>query len=202
MNKLLAVSAVLGGLLLTSVPAQAHCDSLDGPVATVAMKALETGNVNVVLPHAPVAAESEIKSAFAQARHMRETGAEARKLADRYFLETVVRLHRQGENAPYTGLKPAGADFGPVIPAAEKALETGSPDDLVALLTDAVRRQVEERFRRSLAARSLPREPRDHADVAAARKRVHAELGFIGYAESLHQALKGQAPHAEGGHTD
>jgi hypothetical protein len=202
MKKLLVVSALLGGLLLAPGSAQAHCDALDGPVATVATKALETGNVNAVLPFAPAAAESEIRDVFAQVRSVRGTNAETRKLADRYFLETVVRLHRQGENAPYTGLKPAGTDFGPIIPAAEEALETGDSKQLVALLTEGVRRHVEERFRNTLKAQSLPRPPQNHADVAAARERVHAELGFVVYAEGLHQALIGQGSHAEGGHKD
>lgn len=202
MRKLLVVSALLGGLLLAPVSARAHCDAIDGPVTNVAAKALETGNVNAVLPYAPAAAEAEIRDVFAQVLRVRGANTETRKVADRYFLETVVRLHRQGENAPYTGLKPAGTDFGPLIPAAEKALETGDSEQLVALLTEAVRRHVEERFRNALKARSLPRLPQQHADVAAARERVHAELGFVGYAEGLHQALEGGGRHSEGGHKD
>lgn len=199
MRKLFAVSAVLGGLVLVPFSAQAHCDTLDGPVAEAAYKALETGNVNLVLPYAPAAAEAEITAAFKQVVRVRAKDTESRVLADRYFLETVVRLHRQGENAPYTGLKPAGLDFGPVIPAAEKALESGDPEALVALVTKAVRQHVQDRFQNALEAKSLPRNPDEHADVAAARERVHAELGFVLYAEGLHQALKGQTAHAEGG---
>jgi tetratricopeptide (TPR) repeat protein len=37
----------------------------------------------------------------------------------------VVRIHRAGEGAPYTGLKPAGLSEGPIIPIAEKAIEIG-----------------------------------------------------------------------------
>jgi hypothetical protein len=199
MKKLLIISALLGGLALAPQSAQAHCDTMDGPVAQAAAKALETGNVNAVLPYAPVAAEAEITAAFEQARRVRVKDAEARRLADRFFLETVVRLHRQGENAPYTGLKPAGMDFGPVIPAAEGALESGDAEPLVTLLTNAVRAHVQERIKHSLQARSLPGEPANHAEVAAARERVEAELGFVLYAESLHQAIKGQAAHAEAG---
>ena len=49
-------------------------------------------------------------------------------MADLYFFETVVRVHRAGEGAAYNGLKPAGLDEGPVIPIAEKAIETASPE--------------------------------------------------------------------------
>jgi len=200
MKKLLVFSTLFGGLLLASPSAQAHCDTLDGPVARVAIRALETANVNAVLPYVPAAAEAEIKAVFEQASHVRGKDAETRHLADRFFLETVVRLHRQGEGAPYTGLKSAGMNFGPIIPAAEKALENGDSEALLALLTNAVRHHVQERLRHSLEARSLPREPASHAEVAAARERVHAELGFVLYAEGLHQAIKGQGAHAEGGH--
>lgn len=199
MRKLIAVSAVIGGLVLAPFSAQAHCDTVDGPVAQAAYKAVETGNVNLVLPFAPAVAEAEINTAFQQVVKVRAGDAESRALADRYFVETVVRLHRQGENAPYTGLKPAGLDFGPVIPAAEKALESGDSTALVALLTEAVRQHVQERFQHALEAQSLPRSPEDHAAVAAARERVHAELEFVLYAEGLHQALEGKTAHAEGG---
>ena len=199
MKRFFAVFAMLGGLVLGSLSAQAHCDTVDGPVARVAYRALETGNVNLVLPFAPAQAEAEITAVFEQAIKVRAKGAESRALADRYFLETVVRLHRQGENAPYTGLKPAGQDFGPVIPAAEDALAKGDSEALVALLTKALQQHVEQRFRHALEARSMPQEPRGHAEVAPARERVHAELGFVLYAEGLHQALKGEIGHAEGG---
>jgi hypothetical protein len=67
-------------------------------------------------------------------------------VADRYFFETVVRLHRAGESAPFTGLKRAGLDVGPVIPVAEAAINDGSPDRLAAFLADAVRQETYERI--------------------------------------------------------
>ncbi|WP_428687081.1 DUF6448 family protein [Roseibium sp.] len=202
MKRKILASALLGGLLLMPMSAQAHCDTVDGPVATTALSALESDNVNAVLPYVPAAAESEVIAAFEEARRVRAKDVEARHLADRYFQETVVRLHRQGEGAPYTGLKPAGQDFGPVIPAAEQALEHGNAEALVEMLAGAVERQVSERLRQSLAASVLPREPASREEVAAARERVEAELGFVLYAEALHQAIKGHAAHAEGGHVD
>jgi hypothetical protein len=199
MQRFILSSALLGGLFLMPLSAQAHCDTVDGPVATAAIRALDTGNVNAVLPYAPAAAEAEIIAAFGEARKVRAKDAEAQHLADRYFQETVVRLHRQGENAPYTGLKPAGLDFGPVIPAAEQALAGGSAETLVGLLTEAVEHHVSERLDHILNARDLPQGPSGYAEVAAARERVEAELDFVLYAEGLHQALKGRAGHAEGG---
>jgi len=74
-----------------------HCDTLDGPVVTAAKRALETGKVNLILPWAPKAAEEEIKSAFGRAQQVRKLGKAAADLADYWFFETVVRLHRAGE---------------------------------------------------------------------------------------------------------
>ena len=41
-----------------------HCDSMDGPVVTVARKALETENVNLILPYVPKEGETEVIQAF------------------------------------------------------------------------------------------------------------------------------------------
>jgi hypothetical protein len=109
-------------------------------------------------------------------------------LADRFFIETAVRLHRLGEGAAYTGLKPAGIDFGPAIPAAEKALETGETAALEELLIEEVRHAIRERFARADAHMAALREPKTHQDVAAARARVSAELGFVAFVEGIHVA--------------
>jgi hypothetical protein len=53
-----------------------------------------------------------------------------------YFFETLVRIHRAGEGAPYTGLKLVGRDLGPAIPAGDKALDTGNVELVVKLLSE------------------------------------------------------------------
>ena len=55
-----ALSLGGGGLLLLG--AFGHCDTLDGPVIGLARKALETGNVNLVLPWVRAEDEPEIRS--------------------------------------------------------------------------------------------------------------------------------------------
>src|SRR4029453_4731890 len=90
------VLALMGGLFLVLSSAQAHCDAANGPVATAAVKALETKNVNLILPYVPAATEVELTAAFEQALIARGKGPEAKALADRYFMETAVRLHRAG----------------------------------------------------------------------------------------------------------
>lgn len=192
--KFLKASALAAGLLLSvQGAAEAHCDSLDGPVARAAQAALETGNANLALPYAPASAEDEIRARFAEAIKVRALGPEARALADRAFIETTVRLHRAGEGAPYTGLKPTGTDFGPAIPLAEKAVETGNMDEIRALLGSEMEHGLEARFAHVLHAANAPDAPQTPAQVAAARERVSAELGFVTYVEGLRQAFEGAA---------
>jgi hypothetical protein len=102
-----------------------HCDSLDGPVVNAARTALEVGDVALVLPFVRADGEAEVRRVFGSVLPVREFGPEAREVADRLFFETVVRIHRAGEGAPYAGLKPAGLSVGPVIPLAERAVSTG-----------------------------------------------------------------------------
>lgn len=137
MAKKLRTAVVLLGIALLPMSAHAHCDAADGPVATAAVRALDTGQVNLILSFTG-GAEPELRAVFDQALNVRKRGPDAKALADRYFMEIAVRLHRAGEGAPYTGLKPAGTDFGPAIPAAEEALETGKPDAVTALMTEQV----------------------------------------------------------------
>jgi hypothetical protein len=183
--------------LLSGMPsgAQAHCDSADGPVAQAAQAALDSGNPNLVLPYAPAAAEDEIQTTFEQAMKVRSLGAEAKDLADRAFIETTVRLHRAGENAAYTGLKPAGTDFGPAIPAAERVIETSDLSEIKALLERELEHGLEARFERVLRTREAPSQPQTAADVPAARERVSAEFAFVAYVEGMYQAAQAALGH-------
>src|SRR6185436_8371317 len=159
-----------------------HCDSLDGPVVQAARRALDAGNVSLVLPYAPNTAEREIIDAFDKVVQARRTNAICREVADRYFFETVVRLHRAGEGAPFTGLKPAGLDVGPVIPAAERAIGNESSDELVQLLTKIVRAEAIKRFDRVMRLK-----PHAHGPVDEAREYVEAMLGLQVWAHKLAQ---------------
>ena len=167
-----------GGVLLAW--AIGHCDTLDGPVVTLARKALETGNVNHVLPWVRPEDEHEIRHAFDHALSVRKLGPYARELADTHFFETLVRVHRASEGAPYTGLKPAGADLGPAVPAADKALEDGSVETVVKLLTDAVRAGVQRHFHAAMSRRHFAVD-----DVAAGREYVEAYVPYVHYVEQL-----------------
>lgn len=190
----LAYGLSMAALMLGARPAMAHCDTLDGPVVQDARKALAQGEVTPILKWIRPADENEIREAFRKTLAVRAKGAEARELADRYFFETLVRVHRAGEGAPYTGLKPAGSEVEPGIAAADRALEHGSADAAVELITRAVAQGIRERFEKAAAARA-------HKDesVAAGREFVEAYVTFIHYVEGIHAAASGAAsPHGEG----
>ena len=197
--KMLIGMVVVACLMFGAQSAQAHCDAVDGPVAKAVQKALDTGNVNPVLAYAPAAAEPEIRAAFEKSRKVRGLSPDARALADQAFLEIVVRLHRAGEGAAYTGLKPAGIDYGPVIPAAEQALASGDLTKLKAVLSEVLEHALRERLAHVRQLQKAPLEPQTAAEVPHARERISAELGFITLAESIRQAMlgKGAEHHAD-----
>lgn len=148
-NHLNRIMATFSGIAIIftvlSENAFAHCDTLDGPVVETARTALETGDVTPLLKWVQADDEKEIRTAFQKTLAVRAKGAEAKELADMYFFETLVRIHRAGEGAPYTGLKP-GADVDPAVALADRALETGSVDKLVNVLTDAMANGISRAF--------------------------------------------------------
>jgi hypothetical protein len=150
--------------------------------------------VNLVLPWVREQDEAEIREAFTHALAVRKLGAEAKDLADRHFFETLVRVHRAGEGAPYTGLKPAGRDLGPAIPAADHALHDGSIDKVLKVLNDAVRKGLHEHFHNAVALKDFASN-----NVRAGREYVEAYVPYIHYVERLWQAASGAAHghHAE-----
>jgi hypothetical protein len=177
------LGAEAGMLLVWGV---GHCDTLDGPVVTLAKKALEEKNVKLVLPWVRPQDEAEIEHAFDHAQAVRNLGPQARSLADRHFLETLVRVHRAGEGAAFTGLKPAGLDLGPAVPAADHALHAGSAEAVVKLLVDAVSAGVRSRFHAVAQAQGF-----DPNDVAAGRRYVEAYVPYVHYVERLWEVASG-----------
>jgi hypothetical protein len=186
---------LLGVALIAPASLRAHCDGLDGPVVKAAQKALAERNVSLVLIWVQAKDEAEIRAEFEKTLTVRALSPQARDLADRYFFETLVRVHRTGEGAPYTGLKPAGRDLGPAIPAADKAIDAGAVEPVVALLGKAMEDGLREHFKEAMAAKNF--RPND---VDAGRRYVEAYVEFIHYVERIHEAISAPAPgHHEGG---
>lgn len=171
-----------------------HCDSLDGPVVSAAAAALQARNVELVLPFVPADDEAEVRHAFELTLTVEPLAPDAKQLADEWFFENVVRIHRAGEGAPYTGLKPAGLGHGPVVPVAERAIEAGTADELVTVLTALVGEAIRARF-----AHVMERKAHANGNVDANRAYVEAMLDLEVWSHSIYEALHA-SPHEHGGH--
>lgn len=195
MNKMTRL--LIAGLVLASLarvpPALAHCDSLDGPVIEAARLALAEDDITPVLKWVRADDEAAIRTAFKQTIEVRRLSSTAAGLADRFFFETLVRIHRAGEGQAFTGLKPAGS-IEPALVLADQSLAAGRADVLVRELQQRLTAGLERRFDRA-------REARAHAEhnVDAGRASVAAYVEFVHYYEALH-ALSVRSATGEGGH--
>ena len=179
-------------IAISAYRAFAHCDSLDGPVIKEAQLALKTGDVTPLLKWVTKEHEKDIRTAFAQALAVRTKGKDARELADRFFFETLVRVHRAGEGAPYTGLKPAGTTV-PAVVAADKALAGGSVDALSTKIGNAVRDGIRKRF-----ADMTEKKKHINDSVKAGREYVAAYVEYVHFIEGIHKMVAEGAGHAHG----
>ena len=176
-NLILSVPFLLG-LLLTALPSFAHCDTKEGPVVADAKKAIEQNNISYVLKWVQPDYEKEIKEAFELTMNVRVLSPEAENLADNYFFETLVRIHRNGEGVPYTGVKPLGTPVDEKILAADKsiAMENLSPlNDLVPKKKFA---ELKKRFDKVMSLKDF-----DVNNVQVGREYVEAYVQFFHFAE-------------------
>lgn len=171
---------------------QAHCDRENGPVAVAAKQALETGDVSKALIWIGEQQAAELKSKFNQSLKVYNSGEESRQLAERYFMETTVRLHREAEGMPYTGLKsaqPASKD----IQEAEKALESGNLSPVTDLLAKEIQQQTGELYQHAMKAKDNREQ-----SVEAGRRWVDAYVKYIVYVHSLYQQIQSGPAHGVG----
>lgn len=166
--------------LIVLVPrrASAHCDTEDGPAVADRRKALQTGNVDYALKWILPEGESELRPIFDEAVKVRALGADAAEVADRYFLENMVRIHRAGEGASYDGIKPTGTELAPEVMAADRAMENGDLMPLMALIPAGKRTELQRRFDKARALTQF-----DVNDVEAGRKYIEAYVSFYKFAE-------------------
>lgn len=185
---LAGIAAVVAVTFGTPQIAAAHCDTLDGPVIQDAHKALEAKDITPVLKWVKAKDEKAVKAAFNKALAAKGANAEA---AHHKFFATLVKIHRAGEGAPFTGLKPAG-EVEPAVAEADKALASGSADALVKLVTNDVTAGINKRYERAAAAYK-------HKDesVAQGREFVEAYVEFTHYVEKLHMDATGKGAHGE-----
>lgn len=176
---------------LRPITVQAHCDTAEGPAVKDGRKALETGNINLALKWILADGEAEMRDVFEKALRVRTLGPEAAELADRLFLETMVRIHRMGEGVGFTGIQPVGTQIDPVVKAADDAIAVGSDEDLLPMVPQERRAELDQRFQAALAIKNF-----DVDDVVAARRYVAAYVSFFKYAEG-----EDHAHHAPAGHS-
>lgn len=181
------VIAMIASLsLTTSRTVSAHCDTMDGPVIKAARRALDMGNVNLALIWVQPGDEAAIQTAFEKARAARKAGESEKEIAEQGFFETFVRIHREGEGAPYTGIKPAGTPIDPGVRAADHSLESGSVAEVQKLLVDSLQSGLDHSFQAAQRLRGYSPD-----DVVAGRNYVKAYVAYTHFVEGIHQAIKG-----------
>jgi hypothetical protein len=189
---LAVVLALAAGNLAAPTPVAAHCDSVNGPVVMAARAALAAGDVNLVLVWVQADDEQEIRDAFARTVRVRSAGGEAQELADLWFFETLVRIHRRGEGAPYTGLKGAEYEIPAGIAAADRAVEAATLGGLDEQVAHHVMEVLSEKFGELVSLREYAPD-----DLDGGRRYVHAYVEFVHFVEAIHALLQGESA----GHT-
>jgi hypothetical protein len=165
-------------LFLSSTGTFAHCDTMDGPVIADAKKAIMEKNVNYVLKWVRPQDEAEIKYAFNLSMKVRVLSPEAKELSDKYFFETLVRVHRNGEGVPFTGVKPSGTPIDEKILAADKSIEIGNLSPLNNMVPKEKQPELTERFKKVMSLRNF-----DVNNVEAGREYIEAYVQFFHFAE-------------------
>lgn len=173
-----AAIVVFAFVVLYPQQASAHCDTMDGPTAKDGKLALESENLNYALKWIEADGAEELRKIFDQSIKVRALGPDARDLADQYFLESLVRIHRAGEGAPFEGLKPSGVPVDEKISAADKSIETGDLAPLAKLMASELVPELEKRFVKVLKLKDY-----DSDDVDAGRAYVQAYVSFFKFAE-------------------
>jgi hypothetical protein len=187
----IAAIAAIGLIVLWPRSASAHCDTEDGPAVTDGRLALETGDPSPALAWVHAEGDAEVREVLGLAQRVRALGGEARLVADRLFLETLVRVHRAGEGAGFEGIKPAGA-INPVVAAADRSIEVGEIEPLAGLVPPERLPELQARLARALALKD-----HDVRDVEAGRRWVAAYVSFVKYAEG-EEREHGDASHGHG----
>ncbi|ADH84848.1 DUF6448 family protein [Desulfurivibrio alkaliphilus] len=187
--KNLALTLLLAAGLLAPQTAAAHCDAMDGPVVVEARQAIAAGDPQSLLKWVMPEHEEQIRRTFAQTMQVRKLSPEAREVADQYFLEALVRLHRESEGASYTGIKPAGTIPGHIA-RADAALNEGSVDELAAHVANHVKREMLERFQQALAKKEQAGQ-----NAEAGRAFVEAYVHYVHFVEGIVGVISGDHAH-------
>lgn len=175
---LIAFAITLTVVALAPLRASAHCDTMAGPTAQDGLRALETGNLALASKWVPAAAESELREVFEAARAARDLGPAGQEAADHWFVENLVRIHRAGEGAVFSGVQPYGVPVDERVAAADLAVDSGDLAPLRGLVTEERWPELDRRF-----ALVRERSGYDVTDAEQGRSYVEAYVSFFKYAE-------------------
>ena len=190
----LVFAATFAAVLLRPLRASAHCDTMAGPTAQDGLQALETGNLALALMWGAPGDAVVLRLISDLGRAARDLGRAARLVADRWFVENLVRIHRAGEGVAFTGVQPYGVPVDERVAAADAAIASGDLTPLRGLVPPERWAELERRF-----AHVLERKDHDDHDVAAGRAYIEAYVSFFKYAEGEDHEHADHA-HAHAGH--
>jgi len=173
---------VLVIIFISTLDVSAHCDGIDGPVVKAAQKSLEENNIDFVLAWIKSDFETQVRDVFNKVMNIRNLNELTKEVADYYFFETVVRLHREGEGEPYTGLKPAGRELSPAILLADESVESGNFQKLKNLIIESVTSSLDEKSDLLLQKKNFNTD-----NVEAGREFVESYVNFIHFAEKIYE---------------
>ena len=174
----LRIATLIIAFVLAPTIASAHCDTLSGPVVADAKQAIAANDVTPVLKWLRQVDETDVRRLFEQTMKVRRLNPEAQQLADRYFFETLVRLHRASEGAPYVGLREEDPE--PVIQLTDQALSSGSAETLLNGLSSHLKSELMKRFEAARVTKS-----KSGNSVQAGREYVAAYVELTHFVERL-----------------
>ena len=169
---------ILSMLILSTNVTFAHCDTMDGPLIKDARQAIDLNNVNYALKWVSSENEAEIKNAFYLMMKVRDLSPEAKELSEKYFFETLVRVHRSREGVPYTGIKPSGTPIDDKVLAADESIEIGNLSPLKEMVSKDKLQELTKRFNKVMSLKNF-----DVNNVTAGREYIEAYVQFFKFAE-------------------
>ena len=177
-------------MIFGSLPASAHCDSYDGPTIKDAVKALETNNVNLVLKWITPEQEQVIIPLFNKTYSLKTGDKEVYEIVEKHFFETLVRLHRETEGAPFTGLKPAGTTK-KIVQLSDQAFESKNVDDFLVKLNTHIGKVIKEKYEKVVALGKVKND-----SPAKGREYVEAYVDYTHTIEAIHDIVEQGGGHS------
>lgn len=190
LGRRLILAVVIIFMALVPWKMEAHCDSYDGPVIQDAYKALKSKDVTPILKWVEVKHEQEVVSLFNKTLTYQNVDDQVYQLLEKHFLETLVRLHREGEGAPFTGLKPAGSTE-LIVQMTDEALQNQDIEAFLEKFSAHTERFIHEKYEKVAALKLV----KDNS-VEQGRAFVAAYVDYTHTVEALHRILEHGVVHS------